>query len=304
MDELVSVIIPTYKRNVTYVSRAVESVLRQTYENIEIIVIDDSPKDYVYRNDVRQYIKSLRVGSVQYIQNKKNIGGALARNVGIDRAQGEYVTFLDDDDEYMEKKVEKQVAFMKETECDLSFSNMIMYDSSGNVVDYREYKEIESYDNDKLLVYHLRKHLTGTPTFMFITEKLKEIGGFDNAKMGQEFYLMLKAIEAGLKIRYLDECDVKVYKHEDGGISQGINKIKGEKRLYKFKKTYFPTLTQDDKRFIRFRHWAVMFVAYKRNKRYLKMFAAMLISFLVSPIYFVREVIGHFQRVSKHKKGK
>lgn len=76
-----------------------------------------------------------------------------------------------------------------------------------------------------LLKYHLMRHLTGTPTFMYKAEKLKKIGGFEDSKMGQEFYLMLKSIEWDLNIRYLSVCDVIAYRHNDGGISQGRIKL-------------------------------------------------------------------------------
>ena len=59
MDTLVSVIIPTYKRKLDFVSKALQSVLNQTYPNIEIVVIDDSPDDYPYRDDVKNYIDGL-----------------------------------------------------------------------------------------------------------------------------------------------------------------------------------------------------------------------------------------------------
>jgi hypothetical protein len=143
--------------------------------------------------------------------------------------------------------------------------------------------------------------MTGTPTFMFKTIKLREIGGFEDAKMGQEFYLMLKSIERGLKVGYIPECDVKVYKHNDGGITQGKNKIDGENRLYEFKKSYFDRLNKREIRFIRFRHWAVMVVAYGRNKMYVQMMGAGVRAFLSSPYDFFTQVIGRLYAVKKNK---
>lgn len=270
----VTVIIPTYKRSVEFLSRAVKSVIDQTYKNIEIIVIDDSPSNYIERDNIKKYMDSIVNQDVKYYQNEKNMGGSLARNRGIELATGEYISFLDDDDEYMPEKIEKQIKFMLYGGNDLSFSNMIMYNSSGIVVDFREYTDIPAFDNESLLHYHLMHHMTGTPTFMFKTNKLREIGGFEDAKMGQEFYLMLKSIEKGLSIGYIPECDVKVYKHEEGGITQGKNKIDGENRLYEFKKKYFSQLNKQETRFINFRHWAVMVVAFKRNSMYVQMIEA------------------------------
>ena len=298
---LVSVIIPTYKRDVSYLSRAVESVLAQTYENIEIIVIDDSPDTYEKRQQIRAYMESVTTDRVLYSQNEKNMGGSLSRNRGIEMARGQFISFLDDDDEYLPEKIQHQVAFMLEQNCDLSFSNMIMYSAAGKVVDYREYTDIPGYDNETLLRYHLTHHMTGTPTFMFRTEKLRQIGGFADAKMGQEFYLMLKSIEQGLQIRYLPLCDVKVYKHAEGGITQGRNKIDGENNLYAFKQKYFDRLSKKEIRFIKFRHWAVMVVAYKRNKMYGSMMLAGIRALLSSPVDFIVQVTGFLKKIVKHK---
>lgn len=297
----VTVIIPTYKRSVEFLSRAVKSVIDQTYKNIEIIVIDDSPSNYIERDNIKKYMDSIVNQDIKYYQNEKNMGGSLARNRGIELATGEYISFLDDDDEYMPEKIEKQIKFMLYGGNDLSFSNMIMYNSSGNVVDFREYTDIPAFDNESLLHYHLMHHMTGTPTFMFKTNKLREIGGFEDAKMGQEFYLMLKSIEKGLSIGYIPECDVKVYKHEEGGITQGKNKIDGENRLYEFKKKYFSQLNKQETRFINFRHWAVMVVAFKRNSMYVQMIEAGIKAFFSSPSDFTTQVFGFLNRVKKYR---
>jgi len=302
MNERVSVIIPTYKRPVEYLARSIDSVRSQSYENIEIIVIDDSPDSFESRPDIKKYIESLPAGTVRYLQNPTNIGGSLSRNRGMDQATGDFITFLDDDDEYLPGKVERQVKYMQDHDADLSFSSMIMYNSSGKVVDARYHADIPSFDNQALIKYHLMHHMTGTPTFMFRAEKLREIGGFEDVRMGQEFYLMLKAIERGLKIGYINACDVKIYKHRNGGISQGKNKIEGENALYEFKKKYFPLLTSEEIRRIRFRHHAVLFVAYLRNNRIISALSAGLTALLISPCLFVQEATRFIKKIIKYKR--
>lgn len=302
MDCLVSVIIPTYKRKLDFVSNALHSVINQTYKNIEIVVVDDSPSDFPYRDEIRDYVNSLTSCKVIYIRNEKNLGGSLSRNVGINAANGEYITFLDDDDEYLPGKVEKQLKFMLETDCDMSFSNMIMYRLDGKVCDYRDHKGIKNYDNDTLLRYHLTKNLSGTPSFMFKADKLREIGGFKDAKMGQDFFLMLIAIESGLSIRYFDSCDVKVFKHNDGGISQGQNKIDGENMLYEFKKKYFDRLSKKEIKFVKFRHNMVMAVAYKRNHMYGTMICCFINAFFISPKFFVEESASFIKNIIRYRR--
>lgn len=303
-EMLVSVVIPTCRRPAALLGRAVLSVCRQTHRNLEIIIVDDSPADDPLRDQTAAYIRSLQDGRIRYLQNESNCGGALARNRGIFASHGEYITFLDDDDEYLPRKVERQVQFMEDTRCDVSLSEMIMYSEAGRVVDYRDYRDLKDFSRQGLMRYHLMKHLTGTPTYMFRAEKLKAIGGFDDAKVGQEFYLMAKAIQRGLTVGYLPVCDVKIHRHACGGISFGRNKIEGEKALYQYKKTFYGQLTAADRRYIRFRHYAVMAVAYRRNGMYLRMLWAGLIAIVSAPVVFMKEISKFVGKILKHSKRK
>lgn len=99
MDSLVSVIIPTMNRLVQ-TQKAVESILKQTYQNIEIIVVDDS------KEDCSKYFNQPKV---TYIWNHNPKGSPAARNIGIEKAKGDYIAFLDDDDEWLPTKIEKQL---------------------------------------------------------------------------------------------------------------------------------------------------------------------------------------------------
>jgi glycosyltransferase involved in cell wall biosynthesis len=101
----VSVIIPSYNK-AEYTRRTVESVLAQTYKNIEILVIDDGSKDNT-KEVMAQY-----AGRIHFIE-KANGGACSARNEGIRRATGEYVTFLDCDDLYVPQKIERCVSYLE-----------------------------------------------------------------------------------------------------------------------------------------------------------------------------------------------
>jgi glycosyltransferase involved in cell wall biosynthesis len=108
---LVSCIIPTYKRSDTLL-RAVNSVLNQTYKNIEVIIVDDNEPDDLFSLETQQKVKTINDNRVIYIKQEKHINGAVARNVGIKRARGEFIAFLDDDDEWLPVKIEKQIAIL------------------------------------------------------------------------------------------------------------------------------------------------------------------------------------------------
>lgn len=302
-NQRVSVVIPTYKRETKYLSRAIDSILNQTYKNTEIVIVDDNPPDSPYRKQVKRFMQRFNnEPNIIYIMNPKNLGGSLARNNGINAATGDYITFLDDDDEYLPKKIEKQLKFMLENECDMSFTDLKLVNDEKVVIDYREYRSLSNFDKTTLLKYHIMRHLTGTPTFMYKAVKLKELGGFEDAKMGQEFYLMLKSIENDLKICYLNDCDVIAYRHNTGGISQGKNKINGENALYAFKKKYFHIFTKREKMFIRFRHYAVMLIAYKRNKNYFQALLSGMLMLIVSPIDCFSEIAKFLGNIFKYRK--
>ena len=269
MSEKVSVIIPTYKRS-EFLARAIESVLNQTYKNIEIIVIDDNYPDSNYRIQTEEsLIEYIEKKSIIYHKNKTNLGGALARNEGINIASGYYVAFLDDDDIYEENKIDYQVKYMAENNLDVSFTNVKIYNLSGKLIEFREHNYVTNLSNKELLRQHILHHLTPTDTYMFTRKKILEIGGFDNVSMGQEFMLMLKAIEHNFKIGYLPRADVIQYIHEGERISIGEKKVNAEKELYKFKKRYFDILNQEQKKYVKFRHYAVLSIVGLRSKKYI-----------------------------------
>ena len=106
MEEKVSVIIPTYNRAES-LKRAIDSVLNQTYKNVEIIVVDDNNPNTTYREENEKSIKKYygENEKVKYIKHPENKNGAAARNTGIRNATGKYITFLDDDDYFMNNRI-------------------------------------------------------------------------------------------------------------------------------------------------------------------------------------------------------
>ncbi len=108
IDGLVSVVIPTYKRS-EMLTRAIQSILNQSYYNTEIIVVDDNEPNDEFSLATQAKLKEIKDARVRYIQQEKHINGSAARNVGIDAAAGEYIAFLDDDDVWYPDKLEKQM---------------------------------------------------------------------------------------------------------------------------------------------------------------------------------------------------
>ncbi|MBO8157757.1 MAG: glycosyltransferase family 2 protein [Bacillaceae bacterium] len=298
----VSVIIPTYKRS-DFLERAIDSVINQTYKNVEIIVVDDNDPDSSVRKNTEEKVQKYlnKYENIMYLKNKKNLGGALARNEGIYHSTGYYITFLDDDDIYLPEKIEKQVAYMNEHDLDLSFTDVRIHNEKNKLIDYREHKYIKSFENEELLKYHLMHHLTPTGTYMFKRESLLNIGCFDNVKVGQEFRLMLKAIQRGLSIGYIPKSLLIQYVHTAERISVGGNKIQGEKELYAYKRNFFSLLNLGQKQYIRFRHHAVMAIVGIRSKNIPVFLKHFLIGMITSPLNSVFELYKYIIRIFRYK---
>ena len=105
----VSVIIPTYNR-VHLIRRAIQSVLNQTYQDFEVIIVDDGSTD-----NTEEVVKSFNDPRIRYIRHEKNKGAATARNTGIKAARGKFIAFQDSDDEWLPEKLEKQMKVFENT---------------------------------------------------------------------------------------------------------------------------------------------------------------------------------------------
>lgn len=268
---MVSVVVATYRRDAE-LRRALVSLARQSYPSVEVILVDDNGTPDWNRR-VAETVAAFRAEwpavPVRLIVNRKHLGSAGARNAGIAAAGGAYTTFLDDDDEYLPDKVARQVVFMEQGRYDYSITDLVLYRDDGRRVGCRTRTYIQDTSPEALRLYHLKYHMTGTDTLMFRTDHLRRLGGFDPIDIGDEFYLVHKAIEAGGRFGYLPGCDVKAYVHTDGtALSSSAARVAGEQTLYAHKKQYFAELARRDVRYIRMRHCAVLAFAHYRARRY------------------------------------
>lgn len=284
----VSVVVATYKREES-LRLALSSLAEQTYSDLEIVLVDDNGNEE-FNSKVKAivdwFVEKYPNTDIQYIVNNPNQGSAKTRNIGIFASKGEYITFLDDDDVYLPEKVEKQVKFMEEGNYDYSITDLYLYDENGKLVDKRIRSFIKDTSKEALLVYHLKYHLTGTDTMMFKKEYLTKIGGFAPIDVGDEYYLMQRAIDANGSFGYLPCNEIKAIVHlgEEGGLSSGENKIKGENALYEYKQGFLDRVDRKTKRYIKMRHFAVLAFAEIRRKKYGSFIKYAFKSFFSAPI--------------------
>ncbi|MCK5027387.1 MAG: glycosyltransferase [Candidatus Pacebacteria bacterium] len=169
----VSVIIPTYNRP-ELVKKAVGSVLDQTYIDYEIIVVDDGLKKRA-EHELKEFINN---GEITYIQHKESKGGGAARNTGIRAAKGEYIAFLDDDDQWKPKKLEIQMSFFKKASEETGFS----FSAVTNVFDNHEFDtQVDEGERDYSELSFRRFNGFLTVTLVIKKSVFDEIGVFDES---------------------------------------------------------------------------------------------------------------------------
>jgi len=263
MNSLVSIVIPTYKR-ADMLENAINSCLNQTYSNIEVIVVNDNNKEDNFYQETVDFMKTIKSPKVRLVNIGKNVGGAKARNVGIENAKGEYVAFLDDDDEFVSEKIEKQLNFMNDGQFDATFTNnVIKKHDTLEIIKIKKYPRWEDYDST--LTFHLVEMIVGTQTFLVKKSVLDNIGGFTPSQAGQEYLLMLKIIENNYSVGYLDENFSIAYIHDRDRITTSRNKIKAEKFLLDIKRKYFNELTFSQRRQIKYVYHYNIFNYYKNR---------------------------------------
>ena len=104
----ISVVIITYKRPLEVLERAIKSVLNQSFKNIELLVVNDAPEEKELSIEIAKMIGCLNDSRVRYLTYDKNRGSNYARNFGLKNSVGRYIAYLDDDDEWLPIKLEKQ----------------------------------------------------------------------------------------------------------------------------------------------------------------------------------------------------
>ena len=218
---LVSIIIPYFNKK-NYIKDAVNSVLNQTFKNIEIIIIydDENLSDYYYLMDEYRNKKNIKI-----FKNIKNIGAGLSRNIGIKKSTGEIIAFLDSDDIWRTNKLEIQLNFMIKNGYEFTFSNYEKKLLNGATLKAVAQKEFDYNDL-------LKSCDIGLSTVIID----KKIYGYDcnfsNLKTKEDFVFWLKILKKGYFIYGLDQNLASWKKTENSLSSSFIQKLADGYKVY------------------------------------------------------------------------
>jgi glycosyltransferase involved in cell wall biosynthesis len=230
---LVSIIMPAYNAEET-IKESIQSVINQTYGNWELLVVNDGSSD----NTVA-IIESYEDARIKLI-NQKNSGVSSARNNALRQAIGEYVSFLDSDDLWVETKLEVQMQYLQENNLKFVYSKSYSFlNDSDNIKKAFKFVKLDFKDREEILIYDFIPILT----VVFHKSILKEVGLFDESLQGTEdwdlWIRVLQKYEAGLIDKYLAK-----YRIATTGLSKNFPKhfTEEEKVFKKHNKLYTPLL--------------------------------------------------------------
>ena len=263
---LVSVIMPTYKRSDKLI-RAIESVLNQSYKRIELILVNDNEPNDDYTNNMLARVEKYREDSrFQLIIQDKHINGAVARNIGIKNAKGEFIAFLDDDDWWEINKIERQVETIRKLD-----------DSWGGVS-----CRIKQYNND-LFIGKMPKYRNGyvykdvlmlradyaTGTLLLRHSSLDKCGLFNENLLRHQDLQLLIDFTHKYKLFQLNEflhcCDVS----DIGNRPDYMKAVNAKKNLFEAEHDIISTLSNYEKKTMYAMHkFELSYIEYKNGKKF------------------------------------
>lgn len=221
---LVSIIVPYYKKEF-FIEETIKSILIQSYQNFEILIIDDEIN--LAASKVLEKISSLD-SRIKIITNDKNLGAGESRNVGINFSKGDYIAFCDSDDLWKEQKLEVQLSFMKKNELNFSFTSYEVIDENKNFIKTRNADDIVDFIklrnscNIGLSTVLMKRNIFDNREYRFARIKTKE-----------DYVLWLTLAKNNIKLRGLKNILTSWRKNKNSLSSSIYQKLKDGYKVYR-----------------------------------------------------------------------
>lgn len=212
MNPLVSIIIPSYNHS-KYITETIESILGQTYDNFELIVIDDGSQD----NSI-EIIEKLRLNNKFIFIKRENKGLCETLNEGINLSRGKYIAICASDDIYLKDKIKLQVDFLETNpNYALCYGKIISFDNDGN----QKFINSKKYKSGKLFLDLIKTNFVPAVTQMYRKDIFDNIGGFDKDLWIEDWDMLLR-ISYSYEIGFLDKY-LAMYRNHGENMSGGKN---------------------------------------------------------------------------------
>jgi glycosyltransferase involved in cell wall biosynthesis len=252
----VSVIIPTHNR-IHFLTGAIESVLNQTFQDVEIIVIDDGSTDST-KEIVGTYIQR-NPGKISYYYQPKK-GVSVARNTGIGYSKGEFIAFLDSDDMWLPHKLEKQIRTISQESVGFAYSYAYVDEENRKTSKMKPFSPALDFND-----LFLKEKSIITSTVLIRKEYLHEVGLFDESIGVAEDYDLWARILLKYKAYFIPEPLV-IYRKHDKNISDDTEQmlVNGIAIFQKFQKNDTIPKKEVDKK-LSYKHYQLGKLYYEEN---------------------------------------
>jgi teichuronic acid biosynthesis glycosyltransferase TuaG len=220
MSELVSIVTANYNSE-KFIPEAIESVLAQTYQNWEMIIVDDCSTDSSVEI-INSYVQTDR--RIKIVKLNSNVGAATARNAALELSQGRYIAFLDSDDVWYRDKLKKQINFMLGRNAPISFTSYELINEIGASKNHI-ITSVENLDKSD----YLKNTIIGFSTSMIDTDLVGNNFRMINIRTRQDTSLWITLLGEGFVAYGMHEVLVKYREHSN---SISANKVKAAKQTW------------------------------------------------------------------------
>lgn len=212
----ISVLMSVYNESNKELDEAILSILRQSLQDFELIIVNDDPVDVQHQQALQEWAK--RDKRIILVQNDKNIGLAASMNKALRLAHGEYIARMDADDISLPTRFQVEMEVLDKEDCDVVFSDYIRIDSDGRLLENGKLacSVDPCTDLAEQIVFNGIVH---HPTVMMKREALKQVDGYRLFPCSQDQDLWIRMLENGAKFKFVNEA-LLYYRVRENSISQ------------------------------------------------------------------------------------
>lgn len=208
----ISVIMSVYNETVDELSSSIDSIIKQTYQNIEFIIVDDNPKN----KNIKTVVHKIKDPRIKFIENKKNVGLVQSLNKAINQATGCFIARMDADDISKRNRLEDELHYVERNKLDVVGSFLEIIDENGVVR-----KESMNFPTTASHVKFFMRwgSCLAHPTWLVRREVYQKLNGYRNIPSCEDYDFILRAIAHGYKVGNIPKVELS-YRIRQSGVSK------------------------------------------------------------------------------------